>query len=487
MAGQPVRAEGGAEGAPDEAAARAGIAALAAGRHEEAASCFAAAAAARPEAAAHHANLGTALHRLGRAEEALAALDRALALDPDGAVAHHTRGQVLFGLRRYAAAAEAARTAARSLPDNVGVAFALARALDHADRLEEAEAVYRRVLALDPGHAGGRRALALLRLAAGAVDEALALFREATRRERGPQAALPEGERVTNLGKLRHDRDQLRYLRGIARLPEAADRLIAGYEALIGAIDPALPAATRITLDARAMDRLGGAYNRIVHRADAPALAENPLGPGLDPAALEATYRASPPGLAVVDGVLSDAALAALRRFCTESTIYVHIKHGGYVGAYLPEVACGLLLQLANALPRLMPQVFAGHRLRHLWAYKYDSELEGIGTHADFAAVNVNLWITPDEANLDPARGGLVIHRVEAPGDWDFRTYNEDEEAIGRHLAAAGAEAVTVPYRANRAVIFHSDLFHATDRFRFRDRYPDRRVNITFLYGDRHG
>ena len=35
--------------------------------------------------------------------------------------------------------------------------------------------------------------------------------------------------------------------------------------------------------------------------------------------------------------------------------------------------------------------------------------------HADNAAVNMNLWLTPDDANLDPDGGGLIIYRTRAP------------------------------------------------------------------------
>ena len=46
---------------------------------------------------------------------------------------------------------------------------------------------------------------------------------------------------------------------------------------------------------------------------------------------------------------------------------------------------------------------------------KYDSSLPGLHVHADDALVNVNFWITPDEANLDPERGGLLVWDVPAP------------------------------------------------------------------------
>ena len=99
--------------------------------------------------------------------------------------------------------------------------------------------------------------------------------------------------------------------------------------------------------------------------------------------------------------------------------------------------------------------------------------------------MNVNFWITPDDANLDPEHGGLVIWDVSAPLDWNFARYNGDEEAARAFLAREGAKSITVPYRANRAVIFDSDLFHETDKIRFKQGYENRRINVTMLYGRR--
>ena len=65
--------------------------------------------------------------------------------------------------------------------------------------------------------------------------------------------------------------------------------------------------------------------------------------------------------------------------------------------------------------------------------------------HADFAAVNVNFWITPDEANLDPEHGGLVVWDVAAPQDWDCTPYNGAEAASREFLAEAGEKPTTCP------------------------------------------
>jgi hypothetical protein len=120
-----------------------------------------------------------------------------------------------------------------------------------------------------------------------------------------------------------------------------------------------------------------------------------------------------------------------------------------------------------------------------MWAYKYGQNPEGISIHADYAAINVNLWITPDEANLDSDSGGLIVWDKEAAADWDFRIRDVDQQALKRFVAETGAQAHRVPYRQNRVVIFNSDLIHRTDDMRFRPGYENRRINVTFLYGER--
>jgi hypothetical protein len=188
----------------------------------------------------------------------------------------------------------------------------------------------------------------------------------------------------------------------------------------------------------------------------------------------------------VIDNLLTDAALAALRRFCWGSAVWRGAYDAGYIGAF-PEngFAVPLLAQIAEEFRAVFADICADHPLNYIWGFKYDSALDGIGIHADEAAVNINFWITPDEANLDPESGGLVVWNVAAPLDWDFAKFNKDETAIRDFLANSGATAITVPHRANRAVIFDSDLFHQTDVIRFREGYRNRRINITLLYGKR--
>ena len=188
----------------------------------------------------------------------------------------------------------------------------------------------------------------------------------------------------------------------------------------------------------------------------------------------------------VIDNLLTEEGLEALRRFCWGSTVWRKPYRQGYLGAFTDAgFACPLLAQIADELREVFPTVVEDHGLVNTWGFKYDSSLSGIRIHADQAAVNVNFWITPDEGNLNPESGGMVIWDAAAPDDWEIERYNGDDDAVRAFLAEANAEAITVPYRANRAVIFDSDLFHETDKIEFAPGYLNRRINVTMLYGRR--
>ncbi len=134
-------------------------------------------------------------------------------------------------------------------------------------------------------------------------------------------------------------------------------------------------------------------------------------------------WRESDPKIVVIDNLLTDAAEAELRRYCLGSRIWHTPYPQGYLGAF-PEsgFSAPLLAQVAEELSDTFKDIFAAHPLRYHWAFKYDSTLDGIGIHADEAALNVNFWITPGSvANLGiAARGGLMIWDKAAPLDWGF-------------------------------------------------------------------
>ena len=180
-----------------------------------------------------------------------------------------------------------------------------------------------------------------------------------------------------------------------------------------------------------------GVFYETRHPEEAPGTfhraAGNVVNPDSSNGGIAARWQTSRPQIAVIDNLLTEQALAGLLRFCWGSTIWQRVYRDGYLGA-MPEhgFACPLLAQITEELRATYPAILGQHPRLQFWGFKYDSKLSGIAIHADFAAVNINFWITPDEANLDPSSGGLVIWDVPAPLDWDFAKYNDNAPGSAR-------------------------------------------------------
>ena len=142
--------------------------------------------------------------------------------------------------------------------------------------------------------------------------------------------------------------------------------------------------------------------------------------------------------------------------------------------------------QVADELREAIPDVLKDHELYQVWGYKYVNQNSGISIHADAAAVNVNFWLTPDDCNLAKGTGGLVVYNLEAPANMSFAEYNGGaREAYLEQIAQGGREKIVIPYRQNRVVIFHSNLYHETDSYKFKPTYECHRINFTMLFGKR--
>ncbi|MFJ7157403.1 hypothetical protein ACIQUQ_20950 [Streptomyces sp. NPDC101118] len=301
-----------------------------------------------------------------------------------------------------------------------------------------------------------------------------------------PRTAAGRDSRLT-IAKLHHDIQQFRYLQRRAVLGEEFTGVISAYRETISRLEAAGEYGPA-PMDALTRRAIGHVYGRIVHVRDTPRL-PRALSDAWDPAEVQDHYLDRQPGVVVIDDFLSADALASLRDFCLESTVWHGNRYAhGRLGAFFRDgFTCPLLLQIAEEVRDALPRVIGRrHPLRQLWAFKNENDFPAdSNTHADFAAVNLNFWITPTDANLDTGSGGLVVYGVDAPRDWDFATYNGRREVIEPYLRQQHAEPFRIPYRENRAILFDSDLFHGTDGLHFRPGFTNRRVNITMLYGER--
>jgi len=452
-----------------------------------------------PKNVTAHLALARALQRAGEQRAAVTAYTKALDLGAAPREIHLQLGVLHHALFEYESAIAHLERVIADQPAHADALCMLGIVLNDFGRFADAQAFFERALAARPGLPQALFNLGLSRYEAGNLEGATECFGRCFEQNRGaawtadPAAALmrepaPRFEprdMAVNRTKLRHDCEQLEYLIGLGRLPAAYRPVLDDYRTLLAEIEAIGDDARIVPFDERRHAHVARTYKRPIY-VDRGAAPSGPLlNPDQDWRAIEERYVTARPNVATIDGLLTRPALDALRRFCRESTIWNHLN-AGYLGAYFYDgFSCELLLRLAREFREKFPRIVRGLPLQMMWGYKCDATLNALGTHADAAAVNVNFWITEDEANLDPEHGGLLVHTQDAPREWGFAKFNVDRDAIERHLESTGSAPLRVPYRANRAVVFDSDLFHASDRPCFREGYLNRRINITLLYGQR--
>lgn len=424
------------------------------------------------------------LHREGRLVEAEARYLKILDAHPKHAGVLHNLGVVLAQGGNHAAALDCFDEALAAQPDYASANLNRAGALHELGRFEEASQDYRKFLAAEPDHYDANFRLGLVETALGRRDGALTWFSRTNEIRRAAAT-------VSSISKLKLDHDiaQVRFLASAGIEADRLSRLADEFTALRDDIDWPDDDGEPVALTDEQSARIAATFARPVHVADAPEVARSSLHPSVDAAAITRDYFVHAPGLARVDDLLAPDALHALRRYLLHSTIwfdFIHVQ--GFLAAYLEDgLACPLLLQIAADLAETFPEIFGTHALSQAWAFKCVGGRQSVDIHMDSAAVSVNFWITPDAANQDPDRGGLVLHDTPPPPEWRIAGYDQDISAIREFLAQSGSARTIVPYRENRAVIFDSNLFHESDAVDFKPGHENHRINITMLFGHRAG
>lgn len=242
-----------------------------------------------------------------------------------------------------------------------------------------------------------------------------------SRSERNPVAKevvyrLPEqlvarggGFTYTTAYKMQHDLEQAEYLADNLTDETKAlffrDAVAPAYRAMLERIPP-LEELERtqglypFTSADREATQIDSFYNKALHQTNIDELKDDAgqsiplINPNLDVTAIQRQWSGKDkdhghPGIIVIDDVLSPPALAAIQKIMLESTVFSQCKlpkkFGGYVGAYIDDgLHDRILLELARELHDKLPEVFSGHALKYLWAYKYDSEYTGTSATTTF-------------------------------------------------------------------------------------------------------
>lgn len=215
-----------------------------------------------------------------------------------------------------------------------------------------------------------------------------------------------------------------------------------------------------------------------------PHYPQNPLQ-SCDSKQIIQTYQTQS-GLAWYDDFLQIEALEQLLNFCQRSTFWHHHYQNAYLGAYLDDgFTCPLLYQIADALKEQLPELLGDLHLVYMWSFKCHRQGTGVAIHHDSALVNVNFWLTPDSASLDPKSGGICVYPQAPPEEWNLERFRVSETQINTFVRQTKTSPYCIPYKQNRVVIFNSRLFHKTQNFHFKPGYLNQRINITLLFGKR--
>jgi tetratricopeptide (TPR) repeat protein len=418
-----------------------------------------------PASAAAYCEKATELLGSGRIEEATTLFRAALQLDPHYAPAHKGLGDA------------------------------------HLQSAEPEQAIrcYEKARQLRPDYADLDNNLALAHLATFDHERAEPAFRKILFRDHGlPESAIKSfdaGTAGTNeIGhaspfKLVDRIDQLNYLLSRRQLDTSFQGLVASYRSLLAELKADKNRIPYTPLTADQLRPFRGYYDKLLHYRDTPRLGSPAVNPDLNWKAIEEEYLDT--RCLSFDDLLTPAALAELRGFFMESTIFFRQSEAGFVGTYITDgFSCGLIFQFIDELRLRLPRLLTDKPINNMWCYRYNDRGHGVRPHNGDGSVTINFYLTPDEANIgDPNGGGMVMYDKVHPKDWDWLTFNlhKDDPGIQAQISEylKDAKATTVPYRCNRAVLFHSTLFHKTDPFEFRDDYESRRMNITMLFGRR--
>jgi Tetratricopeptide repeat len=421
-------------------------------------------------------------HEAGRLDQAEASYRNALALSPGHPAVTHNLGVIAAAKGQHREAIALFDAAIAAEPQYASAHYNRASALQTLGQSRDALHSLTRVCAIDPGHYDAHRAAGFLWLAEGDRDRALDHFARTYELRRGEDRSGIAAKSLTWAArdKLLHDAEQFRYLAERRRDRPRFEAMARNYEAVARGVPVHAAPLSEAQLDA-----LGEDYNTAIHIAGAPELPSRAVSERTDHDALMRRFRQREAGAVWFDDLLTPQALAALKRYLLESTIWHDFRHiGGFVASYLEDgLACPLLLQIVDEIRGAFPELLRPHPLSQAWAFKGLEAKAAIEAHADDAVISINFWVTPDHANRNPGGGGLRVCRVPPPAAWQVHGYDADKAAIAAFLDQHASDSLVVPYRENRAVLFESRLFHRSDAPDFAPGYENHRINLTLLFG----
>lgn len=140
------------------------------------------------------------------------------------------------------------------------------------------------------------------------------------------------------------------------------------------------------------------------------------------------------------------------------------------------------IFTIAKSLKAHCPSLFSDYELVEHWALMYAKNGEG-QVHSDIGALTINIWLTPEQYNLDSSGGGLIffdVKRESAALSNQSSSYLWSEQCL---KDCTKGQKVSVSYKYNRALLFDARTFHQTDNFRFANmKLESHRINLSLAF-----
>ena len=284
--------------------------------------------------------------------------------------------------------------------------------------------------------------------------------------------------------KLKHDIEQISYLLKKKIVSKKFNNIVKKYKFIYSSLPKNSDHTDIFTLSKEFTYKLGPTFNNLIYYQPPDIIEKKIINDNNNVVAINSKKKFK---YMVIDDFLNKEVLDKLYSFCLTNSIWNEFDYkNGYIGSFIENgFNAPLILQISEEIRLQYPEILKKLPLTKAWAFKCNNQMKGIKIHADFAAININFWITPDKANLNKNTGGLLIWDKEGPKNWNFDKYNNNHIEIKKFLKRSKSKMKRIKYKSNRAIIFNSNLFHASDNFNFKKNYENRRINITLLYGKR--
>ena len=434
-----------------------------------------------------HNNLGVLFKGLGENQKAKNCYEKAIEINPNYTDARFNLGVIFYTLGSYNKAKDCYKKVIEIDPNYVNAHYNLGAIFKELGETQKAKECIEEVIKLNPNHIKAHSNLSAL------YTQTLDNFEKSMNSSYKVSKIHHKNSKFINqsvpLFRLKHDVQQAQYLilknykiNGIDKFIKIGDEILRREENK----EDKNNSNKKILLNNDEINSLLP-YSKENHIYQTKTISGSCINPNKNWLDVEDEYLNSSNQIMYIDDFLSDEALIELREFSLVSKVWYKEYKNKYLGAFSDTgFVSPIHLQIAVDLQQKLPKLFGPHKLGKFWGFKYDSSLgKGINIHADFAIHNLNFWITPDEFNNNKNSGGLKVYDAAAPDHWTFKDYNISESKILNFLKDTNANCTNVPYKFNRAVLFNSAYFHETDEIDFKDKYEGRRINNTYLFGER--